>query len=44
MALHVAYRFRRDIKAVFALSTFLHNDSIVYEVGFIMLNSCIIHI
>ena len=34
LALHVAYRFRRDLKAVFGLSTFLHDESIVFEVIF----------
>ena len=32
MALHLGYRFLRDVAGVFALSSFLSNDSKVYKV------------
>ena len=32
MALHLVYRFHKDVAAVFGLSTFLNDDSVVYKV------------
>lgn len=34
LAYHLAYRFHRDIAGVFALSSFVNQDSVVYEVLF----------
>ncbi|XP_056424335.1 lysophospholipase-like protein 1 isoform X2 [Hyla sarda] len=31
MAMHLAYRYHRDVAGVFALSSFLNNNSIVYK-------------
>lgn len=33
MAMHLAYRYHRDVAGVFALSSFLNKNSAVYQVG-----------
>lgn len=33
MAMHLAYRFHQDVAGVFALSSFLNDNSVVYNVS-----------
>lgn len=42
MALHMAYRYFPQMAGCFTLSSFLHNDSMVYEVIFFFLIRCLI--
>lgn len=42
MALHLVSRYQQDVAGIFALSSFLNKDSVVYQVVNILQNACFI--